>query len=659
MCPTTRPVESTAALPTGHPAVIRPPRREAALDIPPPVVRLPSSAVVRLRSQTPQHVATLVTSTSTSSSAGLPPPATSLAPPLLVDQEYLVWGLDGGQVALWSLADAVGSHTTASSAHRSRSSTLSSTAVPVTSPTVVGETGATAPWIQFLVVESPQAVAADNKDDDTRPTGATAALVGFTAAGEVYHLEIRRRVSSAKPTTTTTTTTHTNNSVRIVVTSSWTTGRPGATCVCRIRKEDDRMRLVVGYENGYLEGWHCDSATAAGAHTGDNATRLLWRGHLAGYPRVTSVSDFLGDGHNGNDTTDPTVGHSHVLVMLQPPSGDDAQAPGPGTTTTAACLEVLDVTALEEGAAADRAAAEDIALEDYWVLPQAGRELVNVRHRTAAVWIPSHGSHVATAVRGGRMWVDLADGTVARLAGGRHTAGSGHWSWGLADTTRANSTTNSATDTTSQYLLRYPSVGRGCVTLSNDDDDHPVVYVACALRGGTVYLFPLPDTEGGRPTTNEVVCCAYPDDVAADQPLQHLQSFCAGNLRVSTPTEVADENVTTLPLLCFAWPGGIVEVYCAHLLAATTATSDPDSLTSLVENGTVEDLRRLLVSMTSTDALLLAEDDDGLWALARHEISAWKGPDQPLVAEDLTASSLVSFRALLVKLADPSAVDYA
>jgi hypothetical protein len=420
------------------------------------------------------------------------------------------------------------------------------------------------------------------------------------------------------------------------------------------------MRLVVGYENGYLEGWHCDSATAAGAHTGDKDTRLLWRGHLAGYPRVTSLADFVGDDHNDhNDTTDPKACHSHVLVMLQPPSGDDAQSTGTGTTTTAACLEVLDVTALEEGAAADRVAADDIALEDYWVLPQAGRELVNVRHRTAAVWIPSHGSHVATAVRGGRMWVDRADGTVARLAGGRHTAGSGHWSWGLADTTRANSTTNSATDTTSQYLLRYPSVGRGCVTLSNDDDDHPVVYVACALRGGTVYLFPLPDTEGGRPTTNEVVCCAYPDDVAADQPLQHLQSFCAGNLRVSTPTEVADENVTTLPLLCFAWPGGIVEVYCAHLLAATAVTPVPDSMTSLVENGTVEDLRRLLVSMTSTDALLLAEDDDGLWALARHEIAAWKGPDQPLVTEDLTASPLVSFRALLVKLADPSAVDYA
>jgi hypothetical protein len=369
---------------------------------------------------------------------------------------------------------------------------------------------------------------------------------------------------------------------------------------------------------------------------------------LAGYPRISSVAAFVprSDNNNNNNNDDDiddmdNQQSSYVLLMLQAGDGD---APG---TTTASCLEVLDVTALAQqyGAHDERS----IALDDYWVLPQAGRELTNVvrttQNRPAAVWIPSHGSHVVTAFGVGRLLVEVADGSVCLITGS--VAHNGTLSWGL--TSRS---------TCSQYLLRYPSVGRGIVTLGEAQP----TYAACALRGGTVYLFSLDETNdddndecssssrSSRPS--EVICCTYPDDVAADRPFQHLQAFTAGNLRFSTTSEA---HSTTLPLLCFAWPGGIVEVYSAHLMEA--AAPVPESLTSLVENGTVEDLRRLLGALEPTDALLLK--GDGVWTLARKEVAAWKTPDLPLLVSDLAARSLVSFRALLVELADPSSAAHA
>jgi hypothetical protein len=195
MCPTTRPAGasmSAAAPPT--------PRRDAAIDTPPPVRRVGGGGgdTVPVRSITPQHLLTCVTPATA---------AASLAPPLLLNEQYLVWGLAHGQVALWSLA--VG---------------RPGTAPPLASPTVVYDTGATSPWMQVSA------------------TNATT-LLALTAAGVLYQLHV------------------TDGSVRLDDSATWASGRPGTTCFAVLQQQSpghDRQDVIVlGYENGHLEGW-CD-----------------------------------------------------------------------------------------------------------------------------------------------------------------------------------------------------------------------------------------------------------------------------------------------------------------------------------------------------------------------------------------------------------------
>ena len=130
--------------------------------------------------------------------------------------------------------------------------------------------------------------------------------------------------------------------------------------------------------------------------------------------------------------------------------------------------------------------------------------------------------------------------------------------------------------------------------------------------------------------------------------MQHLQAFVAGDLVLSG----LSEQSSSFPLLFFCWPGGICDVYSAHLLPSPA--QDTEALVALVENGTAEDLRRLLQSLTSDPDNLLA---NSRWAQARDEILALTGKDSGVTLEDLQSSKLAHFRKLLLQLANPSIQD--
>ena len=130
--------------------------------------------------------------------------------------------------------------------------------------------------------------------------------------------------------------------------------------------------------------------------------------------------------------------------------------------------------------------------------------------------------------------------------------------------------------------------------------------------------------------------------------MQHLQAFIAGNLELPS----LFEESSSFPLLFFCWPGGICDVYCAHLLPSLCV--DTEELNALLENETVDDLCRFLQSLSNDPDNLLS---DALWAQARQEILEWKTHERAITLEDLKSSELVHFRKLLRYLADPSTAD--
>jgi hypothetical protein len=151
---------------------------------------------------------------------------------------------------------------------------------------------------------------------------------------------------------------------------------------------------------------------------------------------------------------------------------------------------------------------------------------------------------------------------------------------------------------------------------------------------------------------------AYPKDLDVDSSaVQQVQGFVAANIN-SRGARCAE----SVPVLVYAWPGGILDVYACELQARTGCPRP--LLEQLVENGSAHLLRELL--MESTDSSLASRGE--LWCSAKEEVHTMFPPPsttsddletpRTITAEDLGSNELRSFRALLLHLADPaSAVD--
>lgn len=205
----------------------------------------------------------------------------------------------------------------------------------------------------------------------------------------------------------------------------------------------------------------------------------------------------------------------------------------------------------------------------------------------------------------------LSDGTVARL---RATLEDGNFCWGVQNDC-------------DQVTLSYPAVGLAHVHLPMGD------YIACCLRGGTVYL--VPDSKDVEPIT----AILGPADAEEEDSTHYLQGFTAGNVRVDGIERSTCE--TELAVLLFSSAGGVLKVYSCALLAQ----SEEDSiLNELVENGTFRFFRDLVGSLEDDDPLL----GSGEWNKARDEMKKVRGKE--LTAETLRSPSMVYTRQVLMEL---------
>lgn len=204
-----------------------------------------------------------------------------------------------------------------------------------------------------------------------------------------------------------------------------------------------------------------------------------------------------------------------------------------------------------------------------------------------------------------------------------------------------------------QLLLSYPCIGLGKVEMINDirsnQKNHPVneEYAVCCLRGATAYLIPLNGNtcEDQQPMSTSLRVICYPHDIdSTTSQVQQVQGFTAGNL--------IHPSYKSTPVLIYAWPGGIIDVYSCGL--RKKAACPRSVLQSLLDNGSAEMLQALLLSFDARDDL----HERGLtWQLAFDEITnlaAGKITEHPppLTMEELCSGRLTSFRRLLLELAE-------
>ncbi|KAG7347472.1 hypothetical protein IV203_016177 [Nitzschia inconspicua] len=302
----------------------------------------------------------------------------------------------------------------------------------------------------------------------------------------------------------------------------------------------------------------------------------------------------------GATTQSDIAMHRHCLVvamqMLAGSKDDDDRQP------TSFMLEVLDLQRIfartNSGDKIDDH--ENLPLQEFSIPLTPGMELVDSRTVPAqAEHLPkrsralaSPGADVVTMLcsddkskgtTNPRICLALPDGTITLLS--------------CSNDPRMNGAVGIAEDF-HQLLLSFPVIGNGCLKIPNANDHEYTSAAACCVRSGTCYIIPT-DT-----VTEEVMAVPFPHDLSMDMTDIYVQAFTAGNLVI---------HGRSTPVLLYAWPSGVVDVYSFGLLqpkceAQSTPkdvipTVDGDdfipraerkALEELIDNGAVQTLYTLL-----------------------------------------------------------------
>lgn len=408
--------------------------------------------------------------------------------------------------------------------------------------------------------------------------------------------------------------------------AAWNTGRCGLTSVA----VTESGNIVLGYQSGHVESWTLtvnvnttqlqketklpsnrhDVEPPVAAVRKENVSKqwsaiLQWRAafHNGPQPIITAIAQLrvpqpTEEGNDQSVSESANVISEDALVELDstnpstpPPSTtplaeEDVQSPKPEylvltlhrdsstRPSTASLLEVVDVTSIAKAwnhqfAGFDNAASAAVYLEEHSVVPEAGREVLDLStfpsvHDNRRVlpspsyYIPSIGTNCLCS-----MTSSTAVSVAAGLADGMVTVVSGAISveeqlaWGVSTLM-------------DQLCLSYPCIGMGCVDLNVGDEVMPCV--VCCLRGTATYMIPMVSASSIQSDIcgeDEVLMFALsvPHDIDEDSSLRYLQSFAAFNL--STESASADcgiEGQCQIPILVYAWPGGVVDIYSGELL---------------------------------------------------------------------------------------------
>ena len=471
--------------------------------------------------------------------------------------------------------------------------------------------------------------------------------------------------------------------LRIEFQYSWSTGSMGAMECLTVTRDG---LIIIGYDSGRLEAWKLEKetkvsstdngvplaatgkktprktggdgiATAASPVSGthDKAVRdctvvykerLVWCASFEFAPSIRSVVELnvhqrgsndeaLPRTNDSNDSLTTCYSNCYLILTLQQET----------RSASASMIEVVNVSTLVEAwkeAHVDKEINPSViavSLDNHCILPEPGMEIVNsitLPHHDGhpdnalprPTWIPSRGTGslcLITSSTDVSCAAALADGSILLLS--TSSSSDGQLKWGIQRPEN-------------QLLFSHPAVGIGMLSCTaTETADHgqklPVPHVVCCLRGGTAYLIPVTHQQGTMPPVVSVV--SYPHDIESDIDFHRIQHFAAGNIVLERPGQCCGQE--SIPVLLYAWPGGIIDVYAADLLPYM---SEGPLLRELVSNGSVELLRNHLASSNT----ITPE-----WAAARNEVNSWPRA-RPFSVQDLMSRQLDAFRLILLSMKD-------
>jgi hypothetical protein len=639
--------------------------RLSAWDRPPPVASpLNGWKPRQLISRTPQHLVTLLgRSSSTTQSCWS-------APPVLWKESYLIAATSTGQLLFWNLNHIVTDKLEGGDEGDDQQQVEqgdasnpndefyhSSSHRPGLSPFAIHVTPAPHLVLETINSQGPFTVESSALGAGTSVTQVTLASPSFLLGREaLVTISVCGLVSVIVLLETFGGSDTVDDSIRASVVHSWTTGRTGMQCVT---VTDDGL-VVVGYKSGQLETWtlkhtlqHSRSVHQPKdvSQPSDSKTlyteELVWRAAFENAPVIRSVLQMRMPTARNDDSslesTETSPNDDYLVLTLQQES----------RTPTACMVEVVNTALIHQAWSKQQARRADdtpdqpeVYIEDYCILAQAGMEVLNSLTIPSSngpddlpkrsQWIPSDGTdclcQVLTSVSEDSNCTiscaaGLADASVLLLSASN---AEGEMEWGIK---RPHD----------QILLSYPAIGTGLVDYAVEPGETETIpHIAYCLRGSTTYLVPVRAIDDSSEKPPPITVLTYPHDIDSDMDFQRLQFFSAGCLSISKKERSYTKD--RIPILIYAWPGGIIDIYACELLQETEVISSL-LVAELVANGSPELLRRYLPAL-SPDKLADKSSD---WKLAQEEIASWTS-ESPLSVSELMSSQFKAFRSILFNL---------
>jgi hypothetical protein len=458
----------------------------------------------------------------------------------------------------------------------------------------------------------------------------------------------------------------TASSPRFRVMHNWVTQKLGATCMATRNDGGGKGidSVCVGYASGHIEAWNVpklespDAPPPRLARTKTKTTTagvsMEWEGYLHDAIRTLSC---LESPHREAEPTGNETGNSQgagngrsdyylmAIVSVRTRTGEKGKQ-----ESTFPMLKLLDAKRIRSEIQ-NPAKHGAISLENYSLPQSRGMELIEA----TTVSLSKNNCQLPKRV-------PILDSHGANASCNLKSAGSGSFTGlsfpdGITCLLSSNKDAVGVAQPDHQLLLSYPAIGSAQIDIV-DESGKPSSYMAACLRGGTCYLIPISTNTNNN---QSIATIPYPQDIESDLSFVYVQAFTAGNLVL---------DGIDLPVLVYAWPGGVIDVYACGLMPSEAPNSngsesiDDDSsdvlisraerrcLRDAIDNECISLISKIVDELreNSQHPLLQMEEWQQLFA----EIKSGTNPSSPL--DDISLESLCSIehqslRRILLSLA--------
>lgn len=361
----------------------------------------------------------------------------------------------------------------------------------------------------------------------------------------------------------------------------------GITCMNSIQNGGGQGidTIFVGYKSGCIEAWNINSTYSAnqkdnGARRNQNRYQIQWKGFMDCSVRTLS-SLFRGKEEIGRNAEDIVIDHgknnnnnnnngnntrinndvvnsnlekaeSYFLIAVL--ATNTVKIVDEGQQHNFSTVKILDLKRIMNDARKiDYNPSDMLLLKRYSFSPI--RRMESIDSKTL---FQSHGADAACVLNNSCVVISFPNGCTSFITCKRSCIDA----------------TDMVLEENEQLLLSYPSIGNGQVDIT-DNDGTVSQYVATCLRGGTCYLIPTSTNRSKR--IQSLITIPFPHDIETDLSDIYIQAFTAGNITL---------NRRVLPILIYAWPRGIVDVYVCDLFHPKNSNGDDSSM---VNNGSYND----------------------------------------------------------------------